>query len=149
GDATDVPVSDDISALLAHASYNDDASNGGVLDGTTLKWTIPTLAGNGGSVTLSFSVDLDSTFPAGTTDLPNTVVVTGPGSNCAAGSEDTDCSTDTTVSVPTLGLEKSNDAPIETIDLGNGQTADLPTAKEGATVTYTLKYTTNGVPQTN
>jgi len=149
GDATNVPVSDDISALLAHAAYNDDASDGGVLNGSTLDWTIPSIAGNGGSVTLSFSVDLDSTFPAGSTDLPNTVVVTGPGSNCEAESGDADCSTTTTVEIPTLGLEKTNNAPIETIDLGNGQTADLPTAKEGATVTYTLKYTTNGVPQTN
>jgi uncharacterized repeat protein (TIGR01451 family) len=149
GDAANVPVSDDISALLAHATYNDDASDGGVLNGSTLEWTIPSIAGNGGSVTLSFSVDLAAEFPAGSTDLPNTVVVTGNGSNCEAASEDADCTTTTTVEVPTLGLVKTNDAPIETIDLGNGQTADLPTAKEGATVTYTLKYTTNGVAQTN
>jgi uncharacterized repeat protein (TIGR01451 family) len=149
GEATNVPVSDDISDLLAHATYNNDASNGGTLDGSTLKWTIPSIAANGGSVTLSFSVTLDATFPVGTTDLPNTVVVTGPGSNCAAGSDDPDCSTDTTVSTSTLGLTKSNDAPIETIDLGNGQTADLPTAKEGATVTFTLDYTASGAPQTN
>jgi uncharacterized repeat protein (TIGR01451 family) len=149
GDAADVPVSDDISALLAHATYDNDASDGGILNGSTLSWTIPSIAGKGGSVTLSFSVTLSSEFPDGATQLPNTVVVTGPGSNCEAGSEDAACSTSTTVEIPTLGLEKSNNAPIETIDLGNGQTAELPTAKEGATVTYTLKYTTNGVPQTN
>ncbi len=149
GDAADVPVSDDITALLAHATYDNDASDGGILSGSTLSWTIPSIAGKGGSVTLSFSVTLSSEFPDGATQLPNTVVVTGPGSNCEAGSEDAACSTITTVEIPTLGLEKSNNAPIETIDLGNGQTAELPTAKEGATVTYTLKYTTNGVPQTN
>ena len=43
--------------------------------------------------------------------------------------------------VPELGIEKSNNAPIETIDLGDGTTIDLPTAEEGATVTYTLDYT--------
>jgi uncharacterized repeat protein (TIGR01451 family) len=148
GDATNVPASDDISALLAHAAYNDDASNGGALDGSTLKWTIASIPA-GSSVVLSFSVTLAADFPAGTTDLPNTVVVTGNGSNCEAASEDADCTTTTTVEIPTLGLTKTNDAPVETIDLGNGQTADLPTAKEGATVTYTLKYTTNGVAQTN
>ena len=42
---------------------------------------------------------------------------------------------------PELGIEKSNNAPIETIDLGDGTTIDLPTAEEGATVTYTLDYT--------
>jgi uncharacterized repeat protein (TIGR01451 family)/fimbrial isopeptide formation D2 family protein len=42
---------------------------------------------------------------------------------------------------PELGIEKSNNAPIETIDLGDGTTIDLPTAEEGATVTYTLEYT--------
>jgi uncharacterized repeat protein (TIGR01451 family)/fimbrial isopeptide formation D2 family protein len=42
--------------------------------------------------------------------------------------------------VPELGIEKSNDAPIETIDLGDGNTIDLPTAEEGATVTFTLDY---------
>ena len=42
---------------------------------------------------------------------------------------------------PELGIEKSNNAPIETIDVGDGTTIDLPTAEEGATVTYTLAYT--------
>jgi uncharacterized repeat protein (TIGR01451 family)/fimbrial isopeptide formation D2 family protein len=43
--------------------------------------------------------------------------------------------------VPELAIEKSNDAPIETIDLGDGTSVDVPTAEEGSTVTYTLKYT--------
>ncbi|HEX5015488.1 MAG TPA: DUF11 domain-containing protein [Candidatus Limnocylindrales bacterium] len=42
---------------------------------------------------------------------------------------------------PELTIEKSNNAPIETIDLGDGTTIDLPSAEEGATVTYTLEYT--------
>ena len=43
--------------------------------------------------------------------------------------------------VPELGIEKSNNAPVQTIDLGDGTTIDLPTADEGDTVTYTLEYT--------
>jgi uncharacterized repeat protein (TIGR01451 family) len=39
-----------------------------------------------------------------------------------------------------LTLTKSNDAPIETIDLGDGVTADLPTVGEGDSVTFTLTY---------
>ncbi|HEY7133419.1 MAG TPA: hypothetical protein VH440_14285 [Candidatus Limnocylindrales bacterium] len=50
---------------------------------------------------------------------------------------------------PELGILKSNDAPIESIDLGDGTSADLPTVNAGDTVTYTLTYNTNGVPQTN
>jgi uncharacterized repeat protein (TIGR01451 family)/fimbrial isopeptide formation D2 family protein len=48
-----------------------------------------------------------------------------------------------------LTIEKSNDAPIETIDLGDGTTADLPTAEEGDTITYTLDYFLNGEPVTD
>ena len=50
---------------------------------------------------------------------------------------------------PALGIVKDNDAPVTTIDLGDGTTVDLPTANEGDTVTYTLTYNTNGIPQTN
>ena len=41
---------------------------------------------------------------------------------------------------PGLFIDKSNDAPIETIDLGDGTTADLPYADEEETVTFTLDY---------
>ena len=49
---------------------------------------------------------------------------------------------------PALGIVKDNDAPLTTVDTEQGQ-VQLPTANEGATVTYTLKYNTNGIPQTN
>ena len=44
---------------------------------------------------------------------------------------------------------KTNDAPIETLELPDGSTAHLPTAEEGKTVTYTLTYTFSGDPVTN
>ena len=48
-----------------------------------------------------------------------------------------------------LIIDKSNDAPLETIELPDGSTTDLPTADEGSTVTYTLDYTFAGDPVTN
>jgi uncharacterized repeat protein (TIGR01451 family) len=48
-----------------------------------------------------------------------------------------------------LVIAKSNNAPIETLELADGTTADLPTAEIGATVTFTLHYTFSGDPVTN
>ena len=48
-----------------------------------------------------------------------------------------------------LVIAKSNNAPIETLELADGTTADLPTAEIGATVTFTLNYTFSGDPVTN
>ena len=45
-----------------------------------------------------------------------------------------------------LTISKSNDAPIETLDLPDGSTADLPTADEGDTVAFTLTYAFSGDP---
>ena len=137
GAATNVPVSDDISDILAHATYNGDCNLGCSFAADTLSWTIPSIAANGGSVVLTFSVTLDGTFPTGRTHLPNVVVVTGPGSNCAAGSTDPDCDTDTTVATSVLSITKS-------LTSGNtgGTDPDLsvPAAKIGDTLTFTLEY---------
>ena len=138
--ATNVPVSDNIAAVLAHADYNNDCSNSCTVDGTTLKWTIPSIAANGGSVTLTFSVTLDSAFPAGTTTLPNVVVVTGPGSNCPAASTDHDCDTTTTVTESVLGIDKSMTGN----SAGTDPILNVPAARIGDTLTYTLTYTGEG-----
>jgi uncharacterized repeat protein (TIGR01451 family) len=47
-----------------------------------------------------------------------------------------------------LVIDKSNNAPIETLELPGGTFADLPTADEGDTVTYTLHYTFSASPDT-
>ncbi|HLO34976.1 MAG TPA: hypothetical protein VK194_02800 [Candidatus Deferrimicrobium sp.] len=143
-DATNVPVSDDIADILDHATYNNDCSDGCSLVGTTLNWTIPTIAKNGGSEVLTFSVTLDADFPTGITHLPNVVVVTGPGSNCAAGSKDADCDTDTTVATSVLSIDKAFTGNT------NGTDPDLgvPSAKIGDTLHYTLTYAGAG-PITN
>ena len=71
-------------AILAHATYNDDCSNGCDFAGGALNWTIPTIAKNGGTRRPDLLGQPRRHFPAGTTHLPNVVVVTGPGSNCEA-----------------------------------------------------------------
>lgn len=137
GKATDVAVSDDISAILAHATYNADCSNACGFASETLTWTIPEIL-SGGSVTLTFSVTLDDTFPAGTTHLPNVVVVIGPGSNCAAGSVSADCDTDTTVqAAPVLNLVKE-------VSVNDGTFSHSGSANPGDTLTYRLTITNTG-----
>jgi len=136
GDALNVPVSDDISDILAHATYNGDCNLGCSFAANTLSWTIPSIAANGGSVALTFSVTLDDTFPTGTTHLPNVVVVTGPGSNCPAGSQDPDCATDNAVGTSTLTIDKSFTGNSGGTDPDLG----VPAAKIGDTLHYTLAY---------
>jgi fimbrial isopeptide formation D2 family protein len=146
-DANDVPVTDDINPVLAHATYNGDCSNGCDNTAGVLSWTIDVPAG--GQVVLTYSVTLADTFPEGATVLPNVVIVTGPGSNCPAASEDPDCDTTTDVSEFVLTIDKVNDAPPEILQLPDGGTAVLPTADEGSTVTYTLTYTVGTLEVTN
>jgi uncharacterized repeat protein (TIGR01451 family) len=137
--ATNVPVSDDISAILAHATYNADCSNSCSFASNTLTWTLPSIAA-GGSVTLTFSVHLDATFPTGTTNLPNVVVVTGPGSNCAAASGDADCDTLTTVATSRLVIAKSVTGNTGGTDPDLG----VPAANVGDTLHFSLAYTGAG-----
>lgn len=97
--------------------------------GGTLKWTYSSLTG---SATLTYKVTIDA--DAATGDETNVAMV------CAAETKlcDTD---DETVTVPDLTIEKSftgNSA-------GTDSLLNVPKAKEGDTLTYTLAYTlTNG-----
>ena len=45
-----------------------------------------------------------------------------------------------------LIIDKTNDAPLEPLELPDGTIVDLPTADEGETVTYTLDYDLHGRP---
>jgi fimbrial isopeptide formation D2 family protein len=73
----------------------------------------------------------------------NTACVTATGLDATCASA--------TVASATLSVAKSNNAPVEELELPDGTTASLPTAKEGSTVTFTLTYSvgtsrlTNGV----
>jgi uncharacterized repeat protein (TIGR01451 family) len=62
----------------------------------------------------------------------NTACVDATGATQACDSAD--------VVAATLTVDKSNNAPLSTIDLPDGTTAHLPTAKIGSTVIYTLTY---------
>ena len=106
-----------------------------------LSWTIDVPAG--GEVILTFSVTLDDTFPDGTTHLPNVVIVTGPGSNCPAASEDPDCDTDTTVeAAPDLNVLKE----VATNDGAFGPTSS---AEPGDTVNYRITVDNSGDADAN
>ena len=48
-----------------------------------------------------------------------------------------------------LIIDKTNDAPLEPLELPDGTIVDLPTADEGETVTYTLAYDLLGDPVTD
>jgi uncharacterized repeat protein (TIGR01451 family)/fimbrial isopeptide formation D2 family protein len=121
-------------------------------DGRTLTWTYDFELGGDPAATITYQVTIDD--DAATGDQTNTAefcVALGGGLEAArVSTADDTCVSDTeTVTVPELTLVKSNDAPIETIDLGDGTTVDLPTANEGDTVTYTLEYTLTNGPVTD
>ena len=135
-DATDVAVSDPISALLAHGTFGA-CDNGCTNDASSVDWSGLTVPA-GGSLALHFSIVLDTSgWAVGTTDLGNTVVVDG--TNCAAQSDDASCSTDTTVTV-------SHEPAIHVVKSASVDSLPFP----GGEVTYTYVVTNTGnVPLSN
>ncbi|WP_431074041.1 DUF6923 family protein [Microbacterium phyllosphaerae] len=76
---TDIPnasFTDDMSGVLDDASYNDDATNGATLAGTTLSWSGALAQGQTIVITYSVTVNLQQT---GDQILRNAVVAQGPG----------------------------------------------------------------------
>ncbi len=148
---TDGPVTDGVitDVLPAGLTYQDDSATSNdeftfvsYDDATrTLTWTADSVT-TSGSVTYQAVV---ADTAARDTDLTNTVTI-----DSAETAPVGDSVTTTVPQTPAFGLviDKSNDAPVETIDLGDGTTAQLPTAEEGDTVTYTLAYTLTGDPVT-
>ncbi len=55
--------------------------------------------------------------------------------------QDDDDATVTVKPTPALGITKSNDAPVDSIELPDGTIIDVPTAEAGSTLTFTLDYT--------
>ena len=109
-DATGVEVHDDISALLAHGTFGS-CDLGCTNDADSVDWADLTI-GVGASKELHFSIDLAADgWPAGTTHLPNTVVV--PDTNCHAENQNGKCHTDTEVFVEEPSFEQSQEVETE------------------------------------
>ena len=124
-------ITDSLSSVLPDAVYAGDAtaSVGTVAyssSSSTLSWSGPLAVG--ASVTITFSVTVRDPDP-GNKRLLNTVVSTTDGSNCAAGSGDSRCTSSVTVLVPALTLVK---------------TANQTTTAPGGVVVYTVTITNSG-----
>jgi len=118
---TDAPASfsDDLSGVLDDAVYNDDASNGATVTGTTLAWSGELAIGQ--TIEITYSVTVDN--PAnGDKELNNFVRPTSPGGACT-----TECSTST---------------PIRSLAVT--KTADSTGTAPGKTLTYTVTVTNTG-----
>lgn len=106
-DVSGAEVGDDLSGVLDDATYNGDvtASSGSVsYDDPNLKWSGDIPAGQ--TVTITYSATVNSP-DKGDHQLTNTVTGSGD-SNCAKGSDDTDCQT--LVPVAELQIAKTTDA---------------------------------------
>ncbi|MCB0122726.1 MAG: DUF11 domain-containing protein, partial [Caldilineaceae bacterium] len=101
-DALDLAIAD---AIPAHTTYVDgSADKGGVFDGVTVTWTLPTVAANGGSVTVSFQVRVDDSIPESVTSIDNQAIVDGKpscaeGESCPPDCETNDACPPTTIPV--------------------------------------------------
>ena len=119
--AAPASFTDDLSAALDDASYNDDATNGATVTGNTLAWSGALAAGESIDIVYSVTVNSPNT---GDNVLGNTVVPTGPGGSC---DPDEVCETSTPVQSYTVT-----------------KTADAVDVIPGDTITYTLTITNTG-----
>ena len=120
-------ITDDLSDVLDDATYNNDATAGAEVSGTTLTWDGP--LGIGEVVTITYSVTVNQ--PAtGDGNLRNSVIGDGPGGSCSA---DADCVTET----PVASYRVTKDA-------------STSQAAVGDRVTFTITVTNTGqVPYTD
>lgn len=120
--AADAPASftDDLSAVLDDAEYNDDATNGATVTGSTLAWAGPLAAG--ASTTIVYSVTIGDPN-TGDDVLTNAVLPDGPGGACVPD----ECATTTLVQSYTVT-----------------KAASAATAEPGATITYTVTVANTG-----
>jgi uncharacterized repeat protein (TIGR01451 family) len=119
-DADPASFEDDLSGVLDDATYNDDVTAGGTVDGNTLTWSGPLPAGASTTVTYSVTVN-DPT--EGDSILENVVVPGDPTGECVPD----ECGTTTPVSSFTVA-----------------KSADTATVMAGGVVTYTVTVTNTG-----
>ena len=118
---------DSLSGVIDDATYNSDASaSAGSVSYTSpnLTWTGSLAVGAAATITFSATVNNPD---AGDKSLVSTVTSTSTGSNCAAGSTDSRCSSTIPVSILTMAV-----------------TASPSTTAPGATVNYTITVTNAG-----
>lgn len=113
-------LTDDLSAVLDDAAYNDDATNGATVDGNTLSWAGALAVGQTKTITYSVTVNDPDT---GDQILENTVV-TGDGGTCDPADS---CETITNV-----------------LSFTYAKTSDKVVTIPGGTVSYTVTVTNTG-----
>lgn len=134
-DATGVTMSDDLTNVLAHATFGSVTASTATFSSPTLTWTGTVTAG--GTVTITYTVTLaTSGWPVSTTPLPNLAVIAAANSNCISGGEP--CSSGTVTNV-TAGT-----------DLRITKSVDPATINGGVStpVTYTITVTNSGTALT-
>ncbi|MBF4636300.1 DUF11 domain-containing protein [Agreia pratensis] len=114
--------SDDLSAVLDDAAYNDDASDGATVTANTLSWSGPLAVGASKTITYSVKINDPDT---GDKTLTNTVRPTSTGGSCVTPGG---CRTDTPVRSYTVAKTSSP--------------AGAVTA--GSVITYTVTVTNTG-----
>jgi uncharacterized repeat protein (TIGR01451 family)/LPXTG-motif cell wall-anchored protein len=118
-------LTDDLSGVLDDATYDDDASSGAGVQGTTLTWSGPLAVGATATITYSVTVKADG---AGDDVLRNAVhLPPTENSNCSTGSTDDRCRTSTPV------------ARYRVV-----KTASAASVEPGRTVRYTITVTNTG-----
>jgi len=126
--------SDNLSAVLDDATYNNDATGGATYSAPTLSWSGPLAVGQ--TVTITYSVTVKNPL-SGDNQMDNTVVTPpSSGGTCPVGSTDPACTASVHVTNPALKLVKKV-ASITDVN-GDGKT-DL-----GDKINWTFDLTNTG-----
>ncbi|RDV44893.1 hypothetical protein DOE76_09105 [Leifsonia sp. ku-ls] len=123
--AAPASFSDDLSAVLDDATYNNDATGGATYAAPTLSWSGALAAGD--TVTITYSVTVNDPI-SGDQHLDNTVVTPpGVGGDCPTGTDNAAC----TANIPSGSYTVTKSASSQTV---------VP----GGTITYTVTVTNTG-----